>query len=206
MADTSGEGGRGQSTDALLAAESRHRLSNTLQLLLAVVAQRRRQVTAVEAKHQLRWMENVIEALVILQRSLGTAGPHGGLSLYLEHLPELWRPICTVKLIDMTVETEPVGIAQAKQLPLALAAHELTTNAIRHAFPNRGGRIRIALKAAGESAAELTVADDGVGLPAPADRSGAGLPLVENLAASFGGALRLESRHGTSARVRFPIP
>jgi two-component sensor histidine kinase len=53
---------------------------------------------------------------------------------------------------------------------------------------------------------ELTVADNGIGLPAgfdPKNQKSLGLQLVTMLARQLGGSLAIESAKGTSIRVQF---
>src|SRR5690606_25029428 len=67
--------------------------------------------------------------------------------------------------IATVYELERVMVDRDHATPLALLLSELITNALKYAFPDdRDGEIRIRLKASGTGRAQLTVADNGIGL------------------------------------------
>ncbi|KAF5418329.1 MAG: hypothetical protein C5S49_01850 [Candidatus Methanogaster sp.] len=56
----------------------------------------------------------------------------------------------------------PISVA----VPVGLIINELLSNAMKHAFNERDeGKIEVSLTASGDGRANLTVSDDGVGLP-----------------------------------------
>ena len=100
----------------------------------------------------------------------------------------------------------PAGMAVA----LGLIVNELITNALKHAFPGRGGTISLSLGVE-EASARLAVEDDGVGLPEPGAQSagqGLGMTLVASLVAQIGGSIDRESEAGKGVRttVTFSLP
>ena len=56
-----------------------------------------------------------------------------------------------------------MDIDSVRAVPFGLLANELVTNAIKHAFPDRTGRVVLTVERAGDEI-EFTVADNGVGL------------------------------------------
>lgn len=104
---------------------------------------------------------------------------------------------------------------QPSQLPLDLAipcgmiVNELVSNALEHAFPDgRSGTIRIEFR--GDAAGyELTVADDGVGLPEGllAGKPGSlGLKVVQALTRQIRGHLELPPARGAVFAIHFAAP
>lgn len=93
--------------------------------------------------------------------------------------------------------------------PLALAALEIVTNAVKHAFIGRAtGKIRMRLETDGEDHGLLVISDDGVGMPEePSRRSGTGM--VDAFVRQVGGTLERSigqgDTEGTTYRIRFPI-
>jgi two-component sensor histidine kinase len=100
----------------------------------------------------------------------------------------------------------PLTVDVDTAIPLGLITTELLTNAYRHAFPvDYAGTIRVELtQHAG--IVQLTVADDGVGLPgAGRDSALTGLRLVQALAKQIGGTVAAEAGSGTQGTLRFPL-
>ena len=82
------------------------------------------------------------------------------------------------------------------------------TNALKYAFPgDRSGCIRVTLERATPQSARITVADDGVGLPATLDprrTSSLGLRLVSLLTGQLHGTVNFERGPGTVVQILFP--
>lgn len=93
---------------------------------------------------------------------------------------------------------------------LALAANELITNALIHAFPSGdAGHIQVQVMQEGGEIL-LEVRDNGVGIPATEDggvRKGVGLEIVTSLVETdLRGQFHLENEKGAVATIRFPRP
>ncbi len=93
-------------------------------------------------------------------------------------------------------------------IPCGMTINELVTNSLKYAFPaNRKGLITISLTE-NEKELQLTVSDDGVGIPADvslANISTLGIKLVSNLVHDqLGGTLEIERRHGATYQINFP--
>ena len=86
----------------------------------------------------------------------------------------------------------------------------MVTNTLKHAFPNRAsGEILVTAVAGPEGSLELTVRDNGVGMPENVDFSRAGslgLELVASLVRQLGAKAEIERARGTRFRFRFQLP
>jgi two-component sensor histidine kinase len=80
-------------------------------------------------------------------------------------------------------------------------------NSYKHAFPQRRGRIAVALRQVAPDRIDLEIADDGVGYAPKPDASAHGVRLMRLLARQLGGELAISDRIGGGARVvaRLPI-
>jgi len=113
--------------------------------------------------------------------------------------------------IRLAVEAEPLPLPTDQVVPLAIVVNELVTNALKYAFAGQAeGTLRIGLVRVGEGV-ELTVADDGAGLPEAAlgpERGGSlGLMLVRTLCRQIGAVLSVERPgRGTLFRIALPCP
>ena len=199
----------------VLLNEVHHRVKNNLQMISSLLElqaanaddsrlrealnESRHRVKAMAMTHQLLYERkdfshlDLGEYLERLGQSLlsgySTGGTGGGVRLRLE-LPS---DKCTLEL--------------ERAVPCALMVSELVTNAFKHAFPGgRRGEILIALAVAGEEI-RLTVADDGVGLPAGFSLDAVkslGLQLVPLLADQMHGTVTIAGGPGTRVTLRFP--
>jgi signal transduction histidine kinase len=125
---------------------------------------------------------------------------------------DFYRPVADERAITLSFEDEVEEIwLQGDSLLLSQALANLLDNALKFVPP--GGRVAVAVSKHGEYGGEITVADDGPGIPA-SERSrvverfyrvdasreqtpgiGLGLSLVEAVAKLHGGALLLVDNH-----------
>jgi len=110
--------------------------------------------------------------------------------------------------VSLKPELEPVFLGVGTALPCGLIINELVSNCLRHAFPEgRGGEILVRLRCIEAHQYELSVIDNGVGLPEELDyrqSNSLGLRLVTNLTElQLRGSLYVSSHNGTTVRVEF---
>ena len=66
--------------------------------------------------------------------------------------------------IQLELDVEPIKLSLDDSLPCGLIINEITSNSLKHGFPNgRTGTIRIEFKKVAKKIT-LTIADDGIGL------------------------------------------
>ena len=111
--------------------------------------------------------------------------------------------------IDIEVEAEPVEIDPDRAVPFGLLVNELTTNAIKHAFPNGSGHIKLCVEQIGDQI-ELVVSDNGIGTKekdlakSPEKR---GSDYVAIFVRQLGGTVvpAKQEPTGTIVRIRLPL-
>jgi two-component sensor histidine kinase/putative methionine-R-sulfoxide reductase with GAF domain len=108
--------------------------------------------------------------------------------------------------VRVEVELARAEMAHERAVCVGLVANELVTNAIKYAFPEDEGTVRVSFAADDDLASGLlVVADDGVGM-GPSRPGGSGLGLVEDLAQTIGGSVcRVPCERGTTFQLRFPL-
>ena len=80
---------------------------------------------------------------------------------------------------------------------LGIVVNELVANAVEHAFGVAGGgRIVVRFGPDGCGGSEVSVEDDGVGVPPGAEGSSVGLGVARRLVERTGGSLSLQSEPG----------
>ena len=114
--------------------------------------------------------------------------------------------------VDLKIDVKDIYLDINTGIPCALIANELVSNALKYAFPpGRGarGEISISFRRAGDGPYELTLRDNGVGLPASfglETNESLGLQIVRDLVAQLDGTIRVENRGGTVYSIMFPAP
>ncbi len=109
--------------------------------------------------------------------------------------------------IQLRVEAEDVMLTVESAVPCGLILNELVNNCFKHAFPGgREGTIVVGIHTNGDGRVHLSVADDGVGLPAGlnlAETTSLGMQLVHSLTEQLGGELSVANGQGASFAVAF---
>ena len=111
--------------------------------------------------------------------------------------------------IEIEVMAEPLEIDPNSAVPFGLLVNELATNAIKHAFPQGTGHIRLCVEQVGDQI-ELVVADNGVGMK---DKGSAkvsekrGSDYVAIFVRQLGGTIVPSNQEstGTTVRIRLPL-
>jgi two-component sensor histidine kinase len=108
----------------------------------------------------------------------------------------------------LVCRADPVQVPADQAIPFGLLVNELVTNAIKYAYPQAGGEIRIRAEQVGERLV-LDVADDGIGLPPDFDIAKAlrslGMRVISNLTRQLGGTLTIP-REGQGAHFHIDMP
>jgi len=121
--------------------------------------------------------------------------------------------------LQTSINDEHLGIVLKSQIAsvrmpvdqsvsLGVVLNEWVSNAIKYAYPDGKGEIRIELKTKEENNVELTVADQGVGVDrrTEAQGTGFGTKIVRAMAVSLKGEIVYEQGNpGTIVRMIFPL-
>jgi two-component sensor histidine kinase len=114
-------------------------------------------------------------------------------------------PGCAVAL---QFRADPIAVDLDTAVTLGLIANELLLNALKHGFAGRAeGRLSVEMRAGDHC--EMTVRDDGCGLPPGFDASknaGLGTELILGMARQIGGDAKIanDPDGGTRTTIRFP--
>ncbi|MFC3069173.1 sensor histidine kinase [Phenylobacterium soli] len=188
-------------------AELGHRVKNSLQIIAAFVAAEQRRVGG-PSRASYAAIGSRIVAVSTLYDLLSRSGNCATLEgdRLLDGLAEALRRalLGETSCIAISVEAEPVWLAPEQVEAVGLMVNELATNAIKHAFPEGCGQIRLGLRREGPDIV-LEVSDNGRGIPAEA-RSGLGSRYVVAFARQLRGDLsRQTGPGGTRHEIRFPL-
>ncbi len=195
----------------LLIKEVNHRVNNSLQIVAAMLYLHSSISESADVKHELQQAAGRIAAVARAHQQIYRSNKIGTLDLgsYLADVCkaiEASMPACE---IDVSVE-QGLIISTDRAIPAALLMNELITNAAKYAYTgDEHRRIWVKLSRVLDEAAELSVRDKGIGLPASFDLKSEkrlGMRLVSAFIQQLQGDLQVLRRDpGTEFILKFPI-
>lgn len=195
----------------VLLKEVHHRVKNNLQVISSLLNLQARYLPDPAARAMFAQSQNRVQSIALVHERLYESADleHVDFAKYTTilldnifdtHAAE-GRGIS--KTIDMGGVSLPVDLA----VPCGLIVNELVTNALKHAFPDgRTGVVRVSLTQTADGELELTVGDDGVGLPLgidPRNTASLGLDLVFTFAEQIEAETEVRRQEGGGTSFRF---
>ena len=104
------------------------------------------------------------------------------------------------------MEVEERRLTTDQAISVGIMVSELVTNALKYAYPDTGGPIRVRLKTIADGRCELVVEDNGVGSSNGDDVKGTGVGrrIVDAMAKSLGATRTTDPGHaGTRSVIQF---
>jgi two-component sensor histidine kinase len=203
----------------VLLREIHHRVKNNLQVIYSLLSLQGQYAADEATLEVLRDSQNRIRSMALIHEKLYQSANLADIDFgeYLRTLTShLHRSYTTTeRVVHLVVSTAPIRLPLDVALPCALIASELISNALKHAFVGRNeGVLRISIQADERGAAQLEIADDGIGMqytiadPSAVDFGGAnpatlGMQLVRGLVRQLGGAMTMSNGQGTRFVVTF---
>ncbi|MDP3739533.1 MAG: PAS domain-containing protein [Hyphomonadaceae bacterium] len=197
---------------ANLTNEISHRVKNNLQIIVGLIAFEARS-TAPQCVQGYRAMQTRIGAIAQLYDliSHSSRGASIAVDVYLRDIAKSLTAslLGDTAQISIEVDAEALELDPERAVPFGLLVNELATNAIKHAFPEKTGRVTLAAARVGGQI-ELTIADDGVGMKmaeTPKTPEKRGTDYVAIFLRQIGGAIIPASSQarGTAIRIQFPM-
>ena len=197
---------------ALLLREVNHRVSNSLQLIASLLHFQGEISQNADVKAALKEANGRVLAVARVHRSLYTSFDVRWISLA-DYLSSLIHDLQNVSAgggahqCSISLACDPIQSGPDSAVAIGIVTTELVLNALKHAYPVKGGQVRVILKAR-EAAVDLMVEDDGVGcsLDGHTGRRGLGQRIIAGMADKLEGELRYERlTPGTRAILTFPL-
>jgi len=196
---------------AMLMREVNHRVGNSLQLIASLLTIQSNAAGNPEIKEALSDATGRVMAVAQVHRRLYTSDDVQAVAidLYLEALVEdLRRSAEGGVLAQLSLKAEPIAATPDHAVAIGMIVNELVTNALKYAYPDGKGAIRVALRKDGVSRGVLTVEDDGVGIaPKNGPKStGLGQRIVRAMAEKIKAQIEQDRGHrGTRFVVTFDL-
>src|SRR4051812_20451570 len=155
-----------------------------------------------EAVERLKAVSSVYDSLTLSSQGLGTVR----LQDQLQEICDRVRDGLLPERVTLEAELEPILVPHEIGACIGIVVNELITNACKHAFPDRSGRIRVSCRREGGEA-WIAVTDDGRGMPGTAHgRRGLGTRLIEAFVQRLKGRSDLQSSEkGTTHVIMVPL-
>ena len=189
--------------------EIQHRAKNSLQMVISLLRLQHHRIIDPQARAAYDQTMHRVEALAILYRQVheSQSETHVQLGRYLSEVAESAASNLEdgQAEVPVQIDVEPLTTSLYTAMPLGLIVHELVSNAVHHAFPAEGW-LRVALARRPDGLAELSVTDNGRGLPSGFDsEQDAAMILVEALATQLGADLDISTSAGSRVTVTLPL-
>jgi PAS domain S-box-containing protein len=192
-----------------LLREVHHRTKNNLQMLCDLLYLQMEALQDAGKRAVLQDTYGRIYAIARLHEQLYLSMQSGQVQLdrYFARLLDGCKDLYPAVPVVLEAPGEPLHLDLDRAIHAGLILNELVTNAAKHAFPDgRPGAIVVRLRAGGDRL-ELSVHDNGVGLPANLDVPHAkslGLRIVHILARRLQASITAENDQGAAFTIAFP--
>jgi len=173
----------------LLMREIQHRVKNNLNVILNFLDMQSKNADAPKVSEVLTECKNRINVMAVIHSQLYRSSDIANINMREfaeELLDNLTRHYTSGQIkLSYSIDMGELMIPIASSTPCGLIINELVVNSIKHAFAGRSeGKIKVSMKESPAGSIELTVSDDGIGMPPGLDISkckSMGLKLVEIL-------------------------
>jgi len=198
----------------VLLKEIHHRTKNNMMVVISMLDLQMADIEDERIRIIFQEMEDRIRAMALVHEKLYQSQNLSEIDFesYIQEIAEsLVANMVLDDRVQLQLDIEPISINIDFAVPLGLVINEIVTNSVKHAFPgSRKGNVYIRLEKKQNREIELTVGDDGVGLPSEIDvfeSSSFGLQIIASLVTmQLGGSLGVERSHGTRYLIVFPEP
>lgn len=195
---------------ALLMSEVNHRVSNSLQLIASMLHLQMQAAKNAEIRAALLDANKRVLAVAQVHYRLYSSGNVTSVALN-EYLAALTKDLANTAGRDaanvrLSLEADTVETRADRAVAIGIVVTELILNALKHAYPDGRGVVRVQLRSVDGSHAELSVEDDGIGFAnGPSNGPpGVGNSIVRAMAQKLGGDITYDLSHkGARAVLTF---
>lgn len=195
----------------VLLREVHHRVKNNLQIVSSLLNLKADTIENSAAQQVFAECQTRIRSLAFVHEHLYVASDlsHVPFGQYMRtlasHLERSFR--VPGQHVSVRVAIGELNVSIEDAIPCGLIVNELVTNSLKHAFaPGSNGTIEIGMRRLPGHRLELSVSDDGKGLPSgfgPEDTGSSGLDLVYTFAEQLGAQVDISRQGGTRFSFAF---
>ena len=197
----------------LLLKEIHHRVKNNLQIISSLLNLQSSSISDDAAKTMVKESQSRVKSMALIHQLLYQSEMFNKIdfSVYLEQLLSHIHKSYTTggSKLNYNLRADKVALNIDLAVPLGLISNELITNAYKYAYkPEDSGIIDVLFLKPANNRLELTVSDNGVGLPSDFDHlkiETLGTKLVYLLAKQLDASVEYEVKEGTKFRIEVPV-
>ena len=195
----------------LLIKEIHHRVKNNMQIISSLLDLQYESIVNIRDREVFLNSQNRVRSMALVHEKLYRSDNISRIEFrdYIEGLIQEYRETLS-SVMDRVVfhmDSDDIYLDINQAIPCALILNELATNSLKHAFPDgRSGTVDISFREKTPGNYELTVGDDGIGLPEDFNIGSVdtlGLQLVEVLTEQLKGVHSMERHKGIINRITF---
>jgi PAS domain S-box-containing protein len=195
----------------LLLKEIHHRVKNNMQIMVSLLRMQSQSIGSEEVRAACLDSVSRIRSMSLIHQQLYESEDFSQIQMdhyvrnLTSNLKDQFNHVGNIEF-DFCIDDIVMGINEA--IPCGLIFNESITNALKHAFRDRGdGKIIISLQKRTPTEIRLSVADDGVGLNKDFNVNqlkSLGMVLIESLAQQLEGEMQILNQEGTTIQIDFP--
>lgn len=189
-----------------------HRTNNNMQAIQAMLLLQSKGHPDAKLEAFVELMNSRIDTMALVHHKLYATNDLSRIDLgeYLQDLSNLIKANHpeVFQRVELICDLSAIAVLFDTALPIGIVVHEILTNAVNHAFPEkRRGRIKISLKPSDAGFIEINVSDNGIGINRTIDinsLSTVGIPITFSIIKDqLKGSILLNKENGTSYNIRF---
>jgi len=191
--------------------EIHHRIKNQFQVISSLLSLQARHIDDQDAREAIKKTQDRVKSMALIHEKLYGPKKSGIIDMgdYIRSLASYLLQSSEINgsRIRLDISMPPIMLDMKTAVPCGLIFNELITNALKYAFPDqRTGSITIRCTRDETGRFEMSVADDGIGIPEGIRMSHPetmGLQLVSMLVEQLGGSIEIERKPNTRFQIRF---
>ncbi len=193
-----------------LLKEIHHRVKNNLQIVMSLLNSQAASLKDLSALSAIQESQHRVQAMALIHQKLYQAEGIARIPMkaYIEEVVAYLQDSYNLNYnVNFALQVEDIELDVTQAVPLGLIINEAVTNAFKYAFPDgRSGKISVQLHRKAEYNYQLSIADNGVGLPQDFDPSSSrslGMTLLHGFSAQLEGELNITSDQGLTILLAF---
>jgi len=190
--------------------EIHHRVKNNLQVITSLLNAQSDFLQDPAALAAIRESQNRVHVMALIHQKLYQSDQldQVDMAYYIDQIVAyLLESFDSRSSVEALLNVSPIALEVGLATPLGLIINEAVTNSLKYAFPqNRRGRISITLSERPQNTYQLTIGDNGVGLPADLNihqSDTLGLTMIQGLSRQIGGQLSIDDDGGVQIILSF---